>query len=161
MYISRNGILWLCQFSSAPFFQRPGLWSNWSLRRHGTGNKPKADSSGDDSDDDYDDNDSDKVHLESRSVILKVRKAIKKIRKSVQMLQKLRKCCEIYEMKYKVPKLDVKNRRNSTDDNIVDRVAYLKTPLRTLCNNEKTLTGLQINDDEWKLVNKIRKIIGR
>jgi len=55
--------------------------------------------------DDVADDESDYVPTEGRPVILKLRKVIKKIRKSVQMRQKLRKCCEIYNMKYKVPTL--------------------------------------------------------
>lgn len=74
------------------------------------------------------------------------------------MRQKLKKCCEIYKIKYLVPKIDVKTRWNSTFE-MIDRGAYLKVPLRTLCNDEKTLNPLQITDDEWKMLQDINKIL--
>lgn len=59
---------------------------------------------------------------------------------------------------YKVPKLDIKTRWNSTNE-MIDRADYLKAPLRALCNNEKTLAELQINDDEWNMLKKINKVL--
>lgn len=107
-------------------------------------------------DEDDNDDDTEDVPTQGRPVVLKLRKLIKKIRKSVQMRQKLRKCCEIYKMKYKVPKIDVKTRWNSTNE-MIDRGDYLKAPLRALCNNEKTLAALQVN--EWKILKKINKVL--
>lgn len=112
----------------------------------------------DSSGDEHDDDESDYVPTQGRPVVLKLRKVMKKIKKSVQMRQKLRKCCEIYKIKYRVPKLDVKNRWNSTNE-MIDRGDYLKIPLRALCNNEKTLAELHINDDEWKIPKKINKVL--
>lgn len=58
-----------------------------------------------DSSDDEDDDDADPDYnpTQGRPVVMKLRKVIKKIRISVQMRQKLRKRCEIYKIKYKVP----------------------------------------------------------
>lgn len=42
---------------------------------------------------------------------------------------------------------------------MIDRGNDLKIPLRALCNNEKALDKLQINDDECKMLKKINKVL--
>lgn len=81
-------------------------------------------------------------------IVVKLRTLVRKIRKSVLMREKLNKLCAVYSVKYLVPILDVKTRWNSPYDMIL-RAEHLRTPLKVLCANEKSLTSLRITDREW------------
>lgn len=81
-------------------------------------------------------------------IVVKLRTLVRKIRKSVLMRQKLSKLCTVYSVKYLVPILDVSTRWNSTYEMII-RAEHLRTPLKVLCANEKSLTSLSITDREW------------
>lgn len=82
--------------------------------------------------------------------IPKLRKLIKKIRKSCQMREKLWKLCQVYGIKHLVPIIDVKTRWDSSFE-MIERAAYLKTPLRALCSNEKM--------SEWSVLGSLQVLL--
>lgn len=106
----------------------------------------------DESDDEFD------VDVNDGAVIGKLRKIVRKIRKSVQLRQKLKKICESYDMKYLVPVIDIITRWNSTFYMIL-RAKQLRTPLRVLCLNEKSLKNLWLATAEWQELDKIENLL--
>lgn len=90
--------------------------------------------------------------------IPKLRKLIKKVRKSCQMREKLWKLCQVYGIKYLVPIIDVKTRWDSTFE-MIERAAYLKTPLRALCSNEKSLKSLLMSESEWSVLGSLQVLL--
>lgn len=56
------------------------------------------------------------------------------------MRQKLNKCCEMCQLKYLGPIIDVSTRWNSTNE-MIKRAEYLRRPLRALCAQEKNLSS--------------------
>lgn len=91
-------------------------------------------------------------------VMVTLRKIVKKIRKSTQLRQKLNKCCNMYNVEYRIPVLDVRHRWNSTYD-MIQRGKHLKVPLRVLCTFEKKLKHLTITEAEWSQLNGIETIL--
>lgn len=100
----------------------------------------------------------DDEYQQVQPTVPKLRKLIKKVRKSPQMRQKLKKLCELYEVKYLVPIIDVATRWNSTFQ-MIERAAYLKRPLHTLCSNEKSLNELLMYENEWKELNTLSVLL--
>lgn len=89
------------------------------------------------------DEDGEERDFGASEVIVKLRTLVRKIRKSVQLRQKLKKLCDVYQMKYLVPKIDVNTRWNSTFY-MIQRGQYLAVPLKNLCSIEKTLKPFTI-----------------
>lgn len=87
------------------------------------------------------------VNEADAKIVVKLRTLVRKIRKSVLMRQKLNKLCTVFSVKYLVPILNVITRWNSTYDMIL-RAEHLRTPLKALCTNEKSLISLRITDRE-------------
>lgn len=108
----------------------------------------------------YDDGDEETENEDSDNeiIVVKLRTLIKKIRKSVQMRQKLKKCCEIFNMKYLVPIIDVSSRWNSTKE-MIKRGEYLKDPLRALTSREPKLKSFQITDSQWDHLRQIQEVL--
>lgn len=104
------------------------------------------------------DEDGEERNFDASEVIVKLRTLVRKIRKSVQLRQKLKKLCDLYQMKYLVPKIDVKTRWNSTFY-MIQRVEYLAVPLAHLCSIEKTLKPLRIRDSDWEMFTNIQTIL--
>lgn len=94
----------------------------------------------------------------TKSTISKLRKLIKKVRKSPQKRQKLNRLCQLYDIKYLAPIIDVATRWNSTF-NMIERAAYLKVPLRALCSNEKSLKGICMSESEWKELSALNGLL--
>lgn len=102
--------------------------------------------------------DEEEVFEENQFTVPKLRKLIKKVRKSTQMRQKLRKLCRLYKIKYRVPKIDVATRWNSTFL-MIQRAIYLKSPLRALCTNEKSLNKYITNEAEWADLSTLKDLL--
>lgn len=96
--------------------------------------------------------------INEKGTIPKLRKLIKKIRKSCQMREKLWKLCQFYGIKHLVPIIDVKTRWDSTFE-MIERADYLKTPLRALCSNEKSLKSLLMADSEWSELESLQALL--
>lgn len=96
--------------------------------------------------------------FDNEIIVVKLRNLIKKVRKSVQMRQKLKKCCEIFNIKYLVPIIDVKTRWNSTNE-MMKRGQYLRDPLRSLSSHEPKLKSFQITDSQWDHLGKIQEVL--
>lgn len=64
------------------------------------------------------------------------------------MRQKLFKLCRFFRIVYLAPIIDVETRWDSCFE-MIKRAAYLKTPLRALCSNQKYLNNLLITEEEW------------
>lgn len=94
----------------------------------------------------------------SQGTVPKLRKLIKKIRKSCQMRVKLMKLCQSYGIKHLVPIIDVKTRWDSTFE-MIQRADYLKTPLRALCSNEKSLKSFLMTDEEFSELDKLQVLL--
>lgn len=98
------------------------------------------------------------VLAENQFTVSKLRALIKKIRKSTQMRQKLQYLCQVYKIKYLVPIIDVATRWNSTYQ-MIERAAYLKTPLHALCLSNKALNKFLTTDEEWTELNSLKKLL--
>lgn len=98
------------------------------------------------------------IFEENQFTVAKLRKLIKKVRKSTQMRQKLRSLCRLYKIKYRVPIIDVSTRWNSTYE-MIQRASYLKSPLRALCTNEKSLNKFITNEAEWVDLNTLKNLL--
>lgn len=108
------------------------------------------------SDEDVDDEE--ETFEENQFSIAKLRVLVKKVKNSTQKRQKLRKFCEFYKVKYRVPILDVPTRWNSTF-NMIQRALDLKTPLRSLCTNDNTLKKYLITEPEWINIEKLKELL--
>lgn len=90
--------------------------------------------------------------------VVKLRDLIKKIRKSPQMREKLKKICQLYEIKCLVPIIDVATRWDSTFD-MIERAIFLKVPISVMCSKEKKLKNLTITEGEWSELNSLRTML--
>ena len=91
-------------------------------------------------------------------IVEKLRKLAKKIRKSTKLRQQLKRLCDLCNKNYLVPIIDVSTRWNSTFSMII-RATKLKVPLRALCVNESSLSGLIITENEWLHLDLLQKLL--
>lgn len=83
-----------------------------------------------------------------------MRSLLSKIKNSENLSLKLRGFCEIVNLKYSNPVMDVRTRWNST----ADMLAYylrLKPALEMFCDNIENLKNLKLLNEEWLLIKKI------
>ncbi|EFN61750.1 hypothetical protein EAG_00455, partial [Camponotus floridanus] len=83
----------------------------------------------------------------------KLRTLLFKIKYSENLSIKFRRFCEIVNLKYNVPVMDVKTRWNST----AEMLAYslrLKPALEMFCDNIENLKSLKLLEEEWLLIKK-------
>lgn len=102
--------------------------------------------------------DEDEEESSNEPIVPKLRKLIKKIRKSPQMREKLKKICELYDIKYLVPVIDVATRWDSTFD-MIERAIYLKAQIGVMCSKEKNLKKLLITEREWSELSTLRTLL--
>lgn len=112
----------------------------------------------DDDEEDVEDEVNEQQKSRGQTVIIKLRYVVRKIRKSVKLRQKLQKLCNLYNIKYLVPIIDVKTRWNSSYYMIL-RAEYLLTPLRNLCSNEKSLQSKMLTDTDWEVLSDIQTLL--
>lgn len=96
--------------------------------------------------------------VDASGLIVKLRTFFRKIRKLVQLRQKRKKICDMYQMKYLVPKIDVKTRWNATFY-MIQRAQYLAVPLKHLCSVEKSLQPFAVHEADWEAFDSIQAIL--
>lgn len=106
--------------------------------------------------DEVDDKVPDSDNVSNDLTIIKIRKLVRKIRKSPQKRRKLKKLCDLYNIPYLTPILDVATRWNSTFF-MIERADKLKKPLHALCHSEKSLNAFVMYESEWAELNTLKK----
>lgn len=82
---------------------------------------------------------------------------IKKIRKSTILRAKLKKVCELENVKFLVPKIGIEIRWNSTYD-AIERALKLKKVLK-IVSLEKPVLKYKLEEEEWVILEELYSIL--
>lgn len=93
-----------------------------------------------------------------KSALKKLRKLVRAVRRSTKRRQKLQQLCKVYDVQPLVPIIDISIRWNSTNG-MIKRAFHLKYPLKALCLEDRALTSLDLDENEWNHLGVIEKLL--